>query len=272
MTMPFSRSSLTQQLPYTYKNSILKHVRQIGSGRGGRIPGKRPGAAARTREGGTLTKSTQERPRRGRPPRLSREHIVTAAYEIILKEGAENLTMRRLATALGSTAMAVYHHVRDKDELLALVLEHVARNLPHPELPEEPRARLEAVCALMHRAFVDNPWVVPIVARGELVGASALWMTEEIIGALVSCGLGHEEAFWAHQTLWYYTAGQVLATVPRHGEEPPGGAAHWPEGLASGERQEEFPHLSRLAGSSRELEQRYSYLQGVRHVLDGVLP
>ncbi len=44
--------------------------------------------------------------------------------------------------------MAVYHHVRDKDELLVLVLEHVARSLPGPELPEEPRERLLAACTL----------------------------------------------------------------------------------------------------------------------------
>ncbi|MEV6669204.1 TetR/AcrR family transcriptional regulator [Streptomyces sp. NPDC051162] len=224
------------------------------SARRPRAPGGGGPGGTRTKEGRTLTGSTPERPKRGRPSRLSREHIVTAAYEIIVKEGAENLTMRRLAGALGSTAMAVYHHVRDKDELLTLTLEHAARTLPRPELPEEPRERLAAVCGLMHQAFVSNPWVVPIVARGEPAGMPAVWMTEEIVAALVGCGLSRERAVEAHRTIWYYTTGQILATVPRPGGPPPEDRI-----AADGERP---------AGA----EGRHGYLRGVRHILDGVLP
>ncbi|WP_171163471.1 TetR/AcrR family transcriptional regulator [Streptomyces sp. I05A-00742] len=199
---------------------------------------------------------------------------MAAAYEIILKEGADHLTMRRLAAALDSTAMAVYYHVRDKDELLALVLEHVARNLPRPPLPDDPRERLLVVCGLMHRAFTEHPWVVPIVARGELVGMSAVWMTEEILGALTAYGLGREEAFWAHQTLWYYTAGHVLSTPPRAHPAASGGRGrttrHYPE-TATRETESAYPHLGSYAHDSRELEARYDYELGVRHILDGVL-
>ncbi|MEU5424726.1 TetR/AcrR family transcriptional regulator [Streptomyces olivoreticuli] len=228
------------QTPAKIRNTVTRRpCAPVGGG-----PGD-----TRTREGRTLTGSTPQRPKRGRPSRLSREHIVTAAYEIILKEGAENLTMRRLASALGSTAMAVYHHVRDKDELLTLTLEHAARALPRPELPEEPRERLATVCGLMHQAFVSNPWVVPIVARGEPADMPAVWMTEEIVGALVGCGLSRERAVEAHRTIWYYTAGQILATVPR-----PGGPG--------------LPSAAAPAGP----EGRNHYLRGVRHILDGVLP
>ncbi|MGK5630336.1 TetR/AcrR family transcriptional regulator [Streptomyces sp. URMC 123] len=195
---------------------------------------------------------------------------MAAAYEIILKEGAENLTMRRLASALDSTAMAVYHHVRDKDELLALVLEHVAQNLPRPPLPDDPRERLLVVCGLMHRAFVDNPWVVPIVARGELVGMSAVWMTEEILGALIDYGLSREQAFWTHQTIWYYTAGQVLCTPPQPLRGGGPDAPHYPEAAAA-EELEAYPHVSSFAGASRKLEAEYAYEQGIRHILDGAL-
>ncbi|MBB5937868.1 AcrR family transcriptional regulator [Streptomyces zagrosensis] len=187
--------------------------------------------------------------------------------------------MRRLAIALDSTAMAVYHHVRDKDELLTLVLEHVARNLPRPALPHEPRERLMAACTLMHQAFTDNPWVVPIVARGDLVGVSAIWMTEEIVAALVSLGLSDERAFWTHQTIWYFTAGQVMSTVPRP-DLNLGAGAHEPSReqpphsieVATADRDAAtFPHLSKLAGRSRQLEAAYTYRMGVEHVLDGAL-
>ncbi|MET9835481.1 TetR/AcrR family transcriptional regulator [Streptomyces sp. NPDC006385] len=239
-------------------------------------------------EARALTEKPASRPRRGRPPRLSRDQIVATAYEIVRDEGAETLTMRRLAQALGSTAMAVYHHVRDKDELLMLILEHVAKDLPRPPLPEDPRQRLTTVCHLMFDAFGDNPWVVPVLARGNVVGVSALWMTEEILGALVDCGLTHEEAFWAHQTIWYYTAGQVLCMTqepggegtaedtgraPAHQVEPHDGKApHYPEAAVAKAAGADFPHLVRLAADSRDIEARYSYGRGLRHILEGALP
>ncbi|MFI2026256.1 TetR/AcrR family transcriptional regulator [Streptomyces buecherae] len=236
------------------------------------------GETGRDDEGRALTGNATTRPRRGRPPRLSREQIVETAHEIILREGAEHLTMRRLASALRSTPMAVYHHVRDKDELLVLVLEHVARGLPRPELPEQPRERLLAACTLMYRAFLDNPWVVPIVARGDLVGVSAVWMTEEIMAALVALGLDDQHAFRTHQTIWYFTAGQVMSAAHRPGAtdgatgqtgEP---APHYVDVAMASRDPAEFPHLARLVGRSRHWEAEYRYADGLGHILDGALP
>jgi AcrR family transcriptional regulator len=61
-------------------------------------------------------------PRRvGRPPRLSRDAVADAAEAIIEREGVDALTMRRLARELDSSTMAVYRHVRDRDDLLVLL-------------------------------------------------------------------------------------------------------------------------------------------------------
>jgi hypothetical protein len=57
--------------------------------------------------------------RAGRPARLSREMVVAAAEEVVRREGVDALTMRRVARELGSSTMALYRHVRDRDELLA---------------------------------------------------------------------------------------------------------------------------------------------------------
>src|SRR5512134_2667554 len=61
------------------------------------------------------------RPRRAARPSLDRTQIVAAALRIVDEEGAEALTLRRLAETLGVTAMSLYWHVRDKAELLELV-------------------------------------------------------------------------------------------------------------------------------------------------------
>ena len=53
---------------------------------------------------------------RGRPG-LSREAVVARALEIGTAEGLEAVSLRRLAQELGVTPMALYRHVRDKQDL-----------------------------------------------------------------------------------------------------------------------------------------------------------
>ena len=64
---------------------------------------------------------------------LDRERIAATAMEVIDEVGVEKLTMRAVAARLDVSAMALYHHVEDKDELLRLVGDDV---LGHIELPD----------------------------------------------------------------------------------------------------------------------------------------
>jgi AcrR family transcriptional regulator len=50
--------------------------------------------------------------------RLSRETVVDGALALTDAEGLEGLTIRRLATHLGVTPMALYWHFKNKDQLL----------------------------------------------------------------------------------------------------------------------------------------------------------
>lgn len=54
-------------------------------------------------------------------PLLSRSAIVAAARQILIDDGLEGLSLRRLATQLQVTAPALYLHVRDKRDLLQAV-------------------------------------------------------------------------------------------------------------------------------------------------------
>ena len=46
------------------------------------------------------------------------KRIVAAAGRLLRQEGADGVTMRRVATAVGITPMAVYRHFADRDDLL----------------------------------------------------------------------------------------------------------------------------------------------------------
>ena len=57
------------------------------------------------------------------PPRqagLSKEKIVATAIDLLEAGGAEGLSMRKLATAMGVVPMAFYNHFEDRDALARL--------------------------------------------------------------------------------------------------------------------------------------------------------
>src|SRR5205085_12136367 len=56
---------------------------------------------------------------------ITSDQVLATAVGIVSSEGAAALSIRRLADACGLTPMAIYRHVRDKDDLLDRVVEQV---------------------------------------------------------------------------------------------------------------------------------------------------
>ncbi|MEV4257937.1 helix-turn-helix domain-containing protein, partial [Spirillospora sp. NPDC049652] len=95
--------------------------------------------------------------RTGRPPATSRAEILAAARLIIERDGWERLTVRRLAAELGIGTTTLYHHVRDREDLLVQLLnEHVDRT-PWPEPPGGPRDRIVAAALAVHDSLAAWP-------------------------------------------------------------------------------------------------------------------
>jgi AcrR family transcriptional regulator len=94
--------------------------------------------------------------------KLSREAVAEGALALADAEGLEAVTIRRLATELGVTPMALYWHFKNKDELLSGVAGRIwdkvdsARNRTLPPL-EEFRALLTSLLEVLraHRAAVS---------------------------------------------------------------------------------------------------------------------
>jgi AcrR family transcriptional regulator len=64
---------------------------------------------------------TPERPARRRRDPIGRDAIVTAAVQLLDRQGLAALSMRKLADQLGAGAASLYWHVGSKDGLLDLV-------------------------------------------------------------------------------------------------------------------------------------------------------
>ena len=70
--------------------------------------------------------SPEEEKQRG----LTRDRLVSAALDLINKEGLEALSMRALADELEVKAASLYWHVRDRRELIELLAESILETVP----------------------------------------------------------------------------------------------------------------------------------------------
>ncbi|MFI0410547.1 TetR/AcrR family transcriptional regulator [Actinomadura sp. 3N508] len=151
--------------------------------------------------------------RTGRPPATSRAQILAAARRLIDRDGWEALTIRRLAAETGVGATTLYHHVRDKDDLIVqLVNEHVDQ-VARPDLPADPRDRIIVAWTTIHGALANWPWGAEVLtADGFLarLGDSALWFVETIVGGAVDHGCTRLQAVDLFRSIWYYTVGEIL--------------------------------------------------------------
>ena len=119
-----------------------------------------------------------------RRPRLSREQIAAEAVRIADAEGIDAVSMRRIATELDAGTMTLYHYVRTKDELMALVTDAVMHELVvTDDLPDGWR---EAVRAIAHRTrdtLTRHPWMLDI-ADDPAIGPNSVRHFDQCLRAL----------------------------------------------------------------------------------------
>lgn len=218
-----------------------------------------------------MSRPPAPRGRTGRPPVTSRAQIGTAARRIIERDGWEKLTIRGVAAELGIGATTLYHHVRSKEDLLVLVLNHYLGQIERPPLPADPRERIIAVATTVHDAAAAWPWAVEIVTTDGFVGLldeSALWMVDEILAGAEDYGCTPADAVYIFRSIWYYTAGEVIVRANtarrRAGILGPFSLDH-----IDGSR---LPRLAAVGGDRwASVAERDTYPAGLRALVDGLL-
>jgi AcrR family transcriptional regulator len=148
----------------------------------------------------------KRRARATRPP-LDRSRIVAAGLGIVDEHGAEALTVRRLADALGVSPMSIYWHVADKAELLRLIGEAVLDQVEIPKVRGDWRRQLRDIHRSMLGTVLQHPNTVDILIGRARFGAAGLTLFERILAILLRAGFSPEAAFDAYQSLYLFTLG-----------------------------------------------------------------
>jgi AcrR family transcriptional regulator len=138
--------------------------------------------------------------RRQRPTRapLTQEAIVDAALRVLEREGADGLSMRRVAEELGTGPASLYWHVANKDELINLLIDRVAGELEMP--PPDPARWQEQIKEWMIQArkvFRRYPGVAGLTLGRIPVGPNLVRWNEWVLAVLRGAGIPDRIAAYA---------------------------------------------------------------------------
>jgi TetR/AcrR family tetracycline transcriptional repressor len=146
---------------------------------------------------------------------LTRERVVAEALAVIAQDGVQALTMRALAARLGVVAGALYHHVRNKQQLQDLVLDNVLAEVDVQLDSSRPWTEQLKVLAHRLRAVLEgHPGVAGILKTRDPLGPHSLALAEAFLEPLQAAGFGDREAGLAFFLLVDYTIGFAVAGPP----------------------------------------------------------
>ena len=159
------------------------------------------------------TNATDPAPAHGRPG-LTREVLVARALDIGTAEGLEAVSLRRLAQELGVTPMALYRHVRDKQDLINAMTEAVLEGMDatagvRPDMSWTERLRLEIE---NYKAQIDaRPLALPLSIAYNAEGPPSFWrVLERLLAILLEAGFARREAIVLIRMISNLLAGYLL--------------------------------------------------------------
>jgi AcrR family transcriptional regulator len=141
---------------------------------------------------------TQEASTAERRTPLTRERVLRTAMDLADRDGLEATSMRRLGQELGVDAMALYRHVRNKDDLLDGIVEVIVAEIERPEPTGEWKAGLREQAMAARRVMLRHPWARRVLEERPKGGPMFLGYVESILATLYDGGFSID---LAHHTL-----------------------------------------------------------------------
>jgi len=139
----------------------------------------------------TSTEAAREvRPRRGRPPQISAEGILTAAANRL--DG--DWTVASVAAELGVSDAAIYRYFPSKKALLAAVSDRILAEVPLPTYQGDWRALLAEMGRSAYKAFVRYPSLLDLDSWMGIYTTDSLASVEHMYDQVLRAGFDLADA------------------------------------------------------------------------------
>jgi len=145
--------------------------------------------------------------RRNRPAKsaLSQETVVDAAMTLLTADGLDGVSMRRVAQALDTGPASLYVYVQNRDELIALLMDRIAGDIPLPATDgADWRERLTDLMLAAIAQLSRYPGVAVRMFATIPTGPNSLALTDALLGLLAHAGLNRQTRAWAVDVLALY--------------------------------------------------------------------
>lgn len=152
---------------------------------------------------------SDRRNHRGRPPAHTREAVVAKAIGVADNEGLSAVTMRRVATALGSGTMSLYTYVSERDALLELMIDAVAGEQELPPATGDWWADLAAVARAQRALMRRHPWLPVALTGRRTLGPNTLKALDHALALLEPTELPAQDRLEAFALVSGFVASHV---------------------------------------------------------------
>ncbi|MGY1865553.1 MULTISPECIES: TetR/AcrR family transcriptional regulator C-terminal domain-containing protein [Nocardia] len=157
---------------------------------------------------------------------VTRAVVLTAALEIIDRDGVDGLSMRRLAEAVGRDPMVIYRHVPNKAAVLDGVTELVLAQLSVDPADPDWVAQLRTLARDFRRLTLAHPRVVPLLVTRPLATPlglrpyAVIRPLEDILQLLTRAGFSGADALHVYRAVFGFLYGHVLNELQEIVERP----------------------------------------------------
>ncbi|MAG33063.1 MAG: hypothetical protein CL908_19465 [Deltaproteobacteria bacterium] len=149
--------------------------------------------------------------RRGRPARLSREHIIDAVFTLLEREPGAGLTISRIAREVEASPAALYRHFESLDDLLDSVLARVfAHADADPDVREAWEDQLDAWMRGLRAQLLRVPAVIALIGRSGRTSPVWLEASSVLVEILERAGLVGRPLAMTYLWILETTTGLVL--------------------------------------------------------------
>jgi len=204
---------------------------------------------------------------------LTRERVLRAAVELADRDGIDALSMRRLGQELDVEAMALYRHVRNKDDILDGIVEVVVAEIELPPSGDDWKAALRRQVMAARTSMLRHTWAPRVLEERGTAGPATLAYIESILAILRGGGFSLDMAHHALHVLGSRILGfnQDLFDDSGDARPDPETAALQAQALAG-----RFPNIAELTvaashdGDLGGCDDDFEFAFGLDLILDGL--
>ncbi len=141
---------------------------------------------------------------------LSKPRVVAEAIRLADRDGVVGLSMRRLADALGTGAMSIYHYVANKEELLDAMINVVFDEIELPPEGTDWQSAMRQRAISARQVLARHPWAIGLMESRTSPGPAHLRHREAVTACLRKAGFSVLMATHANWLLDVYVYGFAL--------------------------------------------------------------